>query len=84
MLDANGSKMIYASDFLQVAAQQKFLCAICKRPPNGIGSFVIDHDHTTLEARGLLCQQCNFGVGSFKDSPKLLLRAAVYLQQYGK
>jgi hypothetical protein len=42
---------------------------------------VIDHDHTTGEVRGLLCPTCNAGLGHFKDSPELLLKAALYLQK---
>lgn len=41
----------------------------------------VDHDHKTLKIRGLLCQNCNIGIGCFKDNPSVLVGAAAYLQQ---
>lgn len=59
---------------------QKFRCAICRIPESKLGEpLVIDHDHSNGEVRGLLCSKCNLGLGLFKDSPKRLLRAAMYV-----
>lgn len=41
---------------------QKGVCAICKKPP-GARRLHIDHDHQTLEVRGLLCFSCNNKLG---------------------
>jgi hypothetical protein len=49
-------------------------CQICR----GTAS-VIDHSHVTGKVRGGLCKQCNTGLGMFRDSPKLLNKAGVYL-----
>ena len=51
-------------------------CIICgvKAP------VVVDHDHETKEVRGGLCANCNLGLGHFKDNPKLLRFAALYLE----
>jgi hypothetical protein len=54
-------------------------CAICKLPPAVGKRLVIDHDHATLEVRGLLCHRCNVGLGWMDDDPKRLLAAAHYL-----
>ena len=43
-------------------------------------SVVIDHDHFSGEVRGGLCQNCNLGLGHFKDDPELLRFAALYLE----
>lgn len=59
-------------------------CAICQREWgrgwNGKGPH-IDHCHTTGCVRGLLCGECNTGIGRFGDDPALLRRAADYLER---
>lgn len=39
----------------------------------------IDHDHKTGRIRGVLCSNCNIGIGYFKDDPDLLASAIDYL-----
>ncbi len=39
----------------------------------------IDHLHGSTHVRGLLCSECNKGLGMFKDSRKLLKSAIEYL-----
>lgn len=53
-------------------------CAICKvdffnKP------MVVDHDHGTGSVRGLLCSQCNVGIGNLKDDTTVLQAAIDYL-----
>lgn len=40
----------------------------------------IDHDHSTGQIRGLLCNACNKGLGLFHDSIDILESAKRYLQ----
>lgn len=40
----------------------------------------VDHCHKTEKVRGLLCQMCNTGLGSFNDNKELLLKAVKYLE----
>lgn len=50
-------------------------CVIC-----GIeADLVVDHCHRTGMVRGMLCNNCNMGLGHFKDDPMLLEFAKVYL-----
>lgn len=55
-------------------------CAICRcSKPGGRGTWHVDHDHKTDKVRGLLCHDCNTGLGKFKDDPEILKLAIVYL-----
>lgn len=51
------------------------VCAICHRPIK----LSVDHDHDTDLIRGLLCKDCNLGIGCFGDDPNLVLNAVEYL-----
>ena len=40
--------------------KQEFRCGVCGRPSVGFKSrLCVDHDHSTGEVRGLLCNYCN-------------------------
>lgn len=58
---------------------QDHSCAICKSSFSSFKPYV-DHCHHTGIVRGLLCINCNTGLGHFKDKPKLLNLAIQYLQ----
>lgn len=55
-------------------------CEICDAPPLPHRFHHIDHDHTTGAVRGVLCTDCNRGLGGFRDDPELLARALRYLK----
>lgn len=59
------------------------LCAICNQPqpPGRFKRLCVDHDHETMKIRGLLCTNCNTGLGKFKDSFVLLESAADYVKK---
>ena len=51
-------------------------CPIC----GSDDPLVIDHDHSTSEVRGLICDSCNLGLGKFKDNIQSLKNAIAYLE----
>lgn len=60
-------------------------CAICATAePRGRGDWHVDHDHDTGIVRGLLCHNCNVGLGNFRDSVAFLKSAIKYLQNHKK
>ncbi len=61
---------------------QSNLCAICRKKVE-TKMLCVDHDHATGKVRGLLCGNCNIGLGNFKDNPKLLEAAIAYLLEKG-
>lgn|ERR1700675_1186968 len=74
--------------FEKVLKQQGRKCAICRKPlnlekvQNGARACA-DHEHTDPpKPRGIICTNCNAGIGQFKDNPKVLRRAAEYLEKY--
>ena len=74
---------ITAQQYDEMLENQNYGCAICGIKKNGRRiNFVIDHDHATGKVRGLLCYQCNVGLGHFKDNPILLRKAADYLETF--
>lgn len=65
------------SDMLR---KQRNRCDIChkkfEKTPH------IDHSHKTNKNRGLLCDDCNLGLGRFKDNVKFLSSAIQYLRRH--
>jgi len=69
---------IGADEFDELVRQQGGVCAICGRPdPEHV-----DHSHETGAVRGILCFNCNGGLGQFRDSTDSLLAAARYLDAH--
>ena len=75
-------------DYEEMLAAQNGTCMICEKPETakdsygGIKMLAVDHEHSTGQIRGLLCSNCNRGLGFFQDDPDLLELAANYLGFY--
>lgn len=68
---------------------QENVCAICGKKETmknayGLRNLCIDHNHFSGQIRGLLCSNCNRGIGSFKEDTQALKKAIEYLEHYSK
>lgn len=61
--------------------KQNNACAICFKPFTNSKKTHIDHDHYTMKVRGILCSNCNLGLGNFKDDIESLQEAIRYLSR---
>lgn len=59
-------------------AEQEGKCGICRSPDSPRG-WCVDHCHSTGAVRGILCHDCNTGIGFFKDDVTRLQSAIDYL-----
>lgn len=73
--------------YREILKKQNHVCAICGRPENAVDhrtglprALAVDHDHLTGKIRGLLCTQCNRGLGKFNDNLLYLKSAVKYLE----
>jgi len=65
---------------IEIMESQHYKCAICDIPFNETQA-CIDHNHETNNVRGILCRTCNTGIGSLKNSVKILQSAIKYLNK---
>ena len=65
-----------------VLKSQNGLCAICGTddPGSNRKNWCVDHDHKTGRIRGLLCNNCNRGIGLLKEDLFVFESAMVYLR----
>ena len=79
---------ITRTDYERLLSEQGNCCAICFGHSRDGKALHIDHDHACCPVwgrscgkcvRGLLCSECNKGLGHFKDSVGLLAHAAIYV-----
>ena len=71
---------ITLEEYNQMLIDQEGKCLICNKHYTKFESNLsVDHNHKTGEIRGLLCKNCNVGLGFFEDNCNLLLNAINYL-----
>lgn len=75
---------ITLEEYEALFTKQNGECAICHKKDGGVNQhrskkLAVDHNHINNVVRGLLCENCNRGVGMFKDSVILLQKAINYL-----
>lgn len=77
------------AQYNEILLKQGNKCAICQKhetrkcsKTSNILRLCIDHCHKTNKVRGLLCSNCNSGIGKLGDSIEQLQSAINYLQEY--
>jgi hypothetical protein len=79
---------ISLDDYIRMFNDQGCKCAICGATENNTTgdrkdwNFAVDHDHKTGKVRGILCNNCNRGLGLLRDSEELLRKAALYVEEH--
>lgn len=71
--------------YKRMLKEQNHQCKVCgsegfKMKPEHNVLLVVDHCHKTSEVRGLLCHNCNRGIGLLQDSVENLQSAIKYLE----
>ena len=77
---------ISVEEFNAMLEEQNHTCLLCdhKHVENcQKNALRVDHNHQTGEIRGLLCKECNSGMGLLGDNPERLRAAARYLESRG-
>lgn len=64
--------------YMQLREEQKDSCAVCKLPKK----LCVDHNHSSGQVRGLLCQTCNRALGMIKDSVSIAEALVEYLKKH--
>ncbi len=72
---------ILEQEYNSLLFEQDHCCKICKKKDKKL---CVDHDHKTGNIRGLLCRDCNSGLGMFKDNTEIMLQAIKYLNNFIK
>jgi hypothetical protein len=70
-------------DFNTMMQKQDGKCAICEKDhSDAYNGLYVDHCHSAGLVRGLLCKECNVGIGFFKDNTKILKNAIKYIETH--
>ena len=78
-----GTYGIGINEFNKMREIQDSRCAICGiHEKSSAKGLAVDHCHAKGNVRGLLCNNCNNGLGRFKDDVSLLQKAIEYLNKF--
>ena len=67
--------------YLEMSKDGCQICG-CSESEAGERGFAVDHCHDTGRIRGVLCQNCNRGIGLLGDDPVRLEKAVRYLHKF--
>jgi|ERR1035437_2512659 hypothetical protein len=73
---------ITLKDYNILLKKQNNKCAICPTKYTKNKILCVDHNHKTGKVRGLLCHDCNKGLGLFKDRLQITRKVVLYLEKH--
>ncbi len=77
-----GASIDTYGQFLTLLAMAGYKCEICKvELTERSRSAHLDHNHSSGKVRGVLCTECNKGLGHFYDSSITLSHAVTYIEE---
>lgn len=76
---------ITLDQYNEMLEKQGGVCAMCGRPEKSmikgkVINLAVDHCHETGRVRGLLCSNCNIGIGNLRHDVELLQKAIEYVR----
>ena len=72
---------ITLEEYKEMFRKQNGCCACCgKHQLELTKTLNVDHDHSTDIVRGLLCWECNVGIGKLGDNLEGVMKAIKYLE----
>jgi len=80
---------ITPEEYSDLFKSQNGTCAICKQPETAtrlgkVKALAVDHCHQSGVVRGLLCADCNMGIGKLKEDKNILFSAIQYLERHSE
>ena len=64
--------------------EQDYKCKCCSKPIEFLGrggsNACVDHRENPFKIRGILCSECNLGIGKLGDTPEGIKKALEYLE----
>ena len=79
---------IGVEEYKELFEKQNGNCAICGKHSSNVFTkgkagfeLCVDHCHETGKVRGLLCENCNTGLGKLQDNVEILRKAIDYLKE---
>jgi len=76
---------VSSEEYQKMFDEQEGKCLICEKHDDDVKQRLhVDHCHQTGKVRGLLCFNCNAGMGNLGDDIVLLEKAIQYLKSYSQ
>ncbi len=76
----NNYRGFTSKDYDALLLKQNGVCAVCGEHQGK--HLHVDHDHTTGNVRGLLCNDCNAALGHVHDDPVIIRKLLHYILEH--